>query len=111
MKPPASRSLSPEERTGLRRLIDKHRRNQRRGTGQGPRHSPKSGRPASPDLSQIQLAILQLSADGLTIPEIAEAAGRAPETVKSHRRKILLKLGTPNIAGAVAIGFRKELLS
>ena len=58
-----------------------------------------------------QLEILQLIADGLSNGEIARRLFITEETCKSHVRALLARLQARSRAEAVAIGFRRGLLS
>jgi DNA-binding NarL/FixJ family response regulator len=58
-----------------------------------------------------QLEILQLIADGLANREIARRLFITEETCKSHLCDILARLHARSRAEAVAIGFRRGLLS
>ena len=58
-----------------------------------------------------QLEILQLIADGLGNGEIARRLFITEETCKSHVRALLARLQARSRAEAVAIGFRRGLLS
>jgi LuxR family maltose regulon positive regulatory protein len=63
--------------------------------------SPHQTQPLLEPLSQRELEILQLAADGLTNREIAEAAFISIGTVKSHIHHILEKLAVSNRIQAV----------
>lgn len=58
-----------------------------------------------------QLEILQLIADGSPNDEIAAKLVVSVETVKTHIRQMLAKLGASNRAHAVALGLRSGLVS
>lgn len=62
-------------------------------------------------LTDRELELLELAADGHTRVEIGRRVYLSPETVKSHMLMIRLKLGARNIPHAVALGFRQGLLS
>jgi DNA-binding NarL/FixJ family response regulator len=62
-------------------------------------------------LTERELEILQLVADGLTNREIARRLVLAEETIKSHIRHVLRKLGVSSRAHAVAIAFRRGILT
>ena len=55
--------------------------------------------------------VLQLISDGLVNREIGERLFLSEETVKSHVRHILAKLQARSRAHAVAVGFRRGLIS
>jgi DNA-binding NarL/FixJ family response regulator len=60
--------------------------------------------------SERELEVLQLIADGRSNAEIAKQLVVLVETVKSHVRQILRKLGATSRAHAVGIGLRAELV-
>lgn len=62
------------------------------------------------ELSPTELKVLQHAANGLTMRETAEATKRSQNTINSQRDMILRKLQARNIAHAVAIGLRQELI-
>ncbi|HEV2591769.1 MAG TPA: LuxR C-terminal-related transcriptional regulator [Gaiellaceae bacterium] len=55
--------------------------------------------------------VLQLISDGLVNREIGQRLFLSEETVKSHVRHILAKLQARSRAHAVAVGFRRGLIS
>ena len=55
--------------------------------------------------------VLQLISDGLVNREIGERLFLSEETVKSHVRHILAKLQARSRAHAVAVGFRRGLIT
>jgi len=67
------------------------------GAGQGPTAREKE--------------VLQLISDGLANREIGERLFLSEETVKSHVRHLLAKLQARSRAHAVAVGFRRGLIS
>ena len=62
------------------------------------------------DLTERELEVLRLLADGLTNKTIARRLGTSPATVKSQVRTICAKLGVESRAGAVALAIRRGLL-
>jgi DNA-binding CsgD family transcriptional regulator len=64
----------------------------------------------APDLTPSELAVLYDAAAGLTSSECASKRHKSPETVKSQRKAILMKLGARNMAQAVAVGVRESLI-
>lgn len=62
-------------------------------------------------LSARQLEILRLLADGLTDAQIGVQLGIAGGTVAAHLVVIYARLGARNRPHAVAISFRRNLLS
>jgi DNA-binding NarL/FixJ family response regulator len=63
------------------------------------------------NLSASELAVLEDAANGLTVNETATKRSKSPETVKSQRRSVLLKLGARNIAQAVAMMISDGLIA
>jgi DNA-binding NarL/FixJ family response regulator len=55
--------------------------------------------------------VLQLVSEGLVNREIGDKLFLSEETVKSHVRHILAKLQARSRAHAVAVGFRRGLLT
>jgi DNA-binding CsgD family transcriptional regulator len=71
-------------------------------------------RPAEPRpnvLTAREREILQLAADGLSGPEIAQVLVVSPGTVKTHFQNIYAKLGVSERAGAVAKALRQGLIA
>jgi ATP/maltotriose-dependent transcriptional regulator MalT len=62
-------------------------------------------------LSERQLEVLALVAEGLSNPEISAAVDVGLETVKTHILHILQRLGARSRAHAVGIGYQRGLLS
>ena len=58
-----------------------------------------------------EIQVLQLISDGLANREIGQHLYLSEETVKSHVRHLLAKLQARSRAQAVAIGFRRGLLT
>jgi ATP/maltotriose-dependent transcriptional regulator MalT len=67
-----------------------------------------SGQPES--LTRRELEILQLAADGLSGPRIAERLFVSPATVKTHFENIYAKLDVSDRASAVAHTLRAGLI-
>jgi PAS domain S-box-containing protein len=61
---------------------------------------------AVPPLTPREREVLQLAAEGLSGPSIAERLFVSPGTVKSHFQNIYAKLGVRDLAAAVARGLR-----
>jgi DNA-binding CsgD family transcriptional regulator len=61
-------------------------------------------------LTDLQLRVLELAAEGLTQDEIAARLGVSVQTIKSHLKAIRLRLAARSTPHAVAIGFRVGLL-
>jgi len=66
--------------------------------------------PTIPELSGRQRAILELLAEGMDTQAIAKTLTVSPETIKSHVKVILQKLGAVGRTHAVAIGMRRGLI-
>ena len=58
-----------------------------------------------------EIEVLQLISDGLVNREIGQRLFLSEETVKSHVRHLLAKLQARSRAHAVAVGFRRGLIS
>jgi DNA-binding NarL/FixJ family response regulator len=61
-------------------------------------------------LTARQREILQMLADGLHTEEVAKQLGLSTETVRTHTKRILSKLGAGTRTQAVAIGIRSGLI-
>lgn len=78
--------------------------------GQG-RFAGAAGRPdVHQELSTRELEVLQLIADGLGNRQIAGVLYLSEETVKTHVRRLMKKIGATSRANAVAIGIRTRLI-
>jgi DNA-binding NarL/FixJ family response regulator len=62
-------------------------------------------------LSEREMEVLTLLAQGKTNKDAARQLFISQATVKSHVENILRKLGAPDRAGAVAEGFRRKLIA
>lgn len=60
-------------------------------------------------LTPRELEILRGMADGLTDEEIGRLIHMARDTVKTHNKRLYVKLGAVNRAHAVAVGYRRGL--
>jgi DNA-binding NarL/FixJ family response regulator len=61
-------------------------------------------------LTQSEREVLGDAADGLTVRESARRRQKSTETVKTQRKRIMLKLGARNITQAVGIAVSQGLL-
>lgn len=61
-------------------------------------------------LTPRELEVLQLLTEGLTNAEIGERLGLSSRTIKTHVQNLLAKLDVPDRTGAVARGFRLNLI-
>jgi two-component system NarL family response regulator len=71
---------------------------------------PPRGLPGGPRLSQRELQVLRLIADGEGNPEIARSLGISEQTVKTHVSAILEKLGVGNRIQAAVYAVRNGLI-
>ena len=62
------------------------------------------------DISERELHVLELIAEGYTNGEIAERIFLSKRTVEGHRQKLIEKTNTKNTAGLVRFGFHHMLL-
>jgi DNA-binding NarL/FixJ family response regulator len=105
-----------ERKTILSRYIDHSRRFEvvaaRRAGGDAeiiPFQAPIREPEQEPTHREIE--VLQLISEGLVNREIAKELYLSEETVKSHIRHLLVKLHARSRAHAVAVGFRRGILS
>ena len=107
-----------ERKEILSRYLDHTRRFEqaaRRRTASGqsaeviPLTTPLRELEQEPTMREIE--VLQLISDGLVNREIGHRLFLSEETVKSHVRHLLAKLQARSRAHAVAIGFRRGLIS
>lgn len=63
-----------------------------------------------PILSSREKEVLQLIADGLTNPQIAEKLFLSMHTVDSHRKNLLTKFGVNNTAGLIKLAAKNNLV-
>jgi len=73
-----------------------------------PAHPVKTSR-ATRRVTPRELQVLSLIADGYSTREIARDLWITEETVRTHVRRLLNRLGARTRAHAVAIAFREEL--
>ncbi|MBV9516301.1 MAG: response regulator transcription factor [Mycobacteriaceae bacterium] len=66
--------------------------------------------PDAPVLSPREREVLDLIAEGLSVPAIAARLYLAPSTVKTHVQRLYEKLGVSDRAAAVAEAMRRRLL-
>lgn len=73
----------------------------------------KSASPENPavnELSERELEIIRLVAEGLSSNEIGKKLFISPRTVDTHRNNILQKLDLPNIASLVSFAYKNKLI-
>ncbi len=61
-------------------------------------------------ISKREQQVLHLIANEYTTSEIARQLYVSRETIKSHRRKLLSKMGARNVAGLVRKAFELQIL-
>jgi DNA-binding CsgD family transcriptional regulator len=66
---------------------------------------------AASRLTPSELGVLYAAASGLTVSESARELGKSSETVKTQRRRIILKFGARNIAHVVGIAAAEGILA
>ena len=62
------------------------------------------------NLTERELEVLQLIADGLTDEQIAEELDISIHTANAHRKKLLEKMNVNNAALLIAEAFRRKLV-
>lgn len=67
--------------------------------------------PPGTKLGAREVQVLQLVAEGLTSPQIAEKLGIALSTVEVHRRNIMRKLNVDSVVGMTRYAIRNGLVS
>jgi DNA-binding NarL/FixJ family response regulator len=90
----------------------------RRSNGEAEAEAEAEVIPFSPPLRELEqeptmreIEVLQLISEGLVNREIGNRLFLSEETVKSHVRHLLAKLQARSRAHAVAVGFRRGLIS
>ncbi|HEY9642730.1 MAG TPA: response regulator transcription factor [Coleofasciculaceae cyanobacterium] len=68
-------------------------------------------RMSKPELSERELAVLRLMAQGMSNAEVATALGISESTVKSHVNRLLSKLGVNDRTQAVIVALKRGLIS
>lgn len=66
--------------------------------------------PARPELTERQAELLRLTADGLTLEEIARRWGIEPVTVRGYSHRLCRRLGARHLAHAVHLAHQAGLL-
>ena len=75
-----------------------------------PRQTPVTAEVQSDQLTEKELTVLRLAAQGASAEETAKWMRRGHETVKSQRCRIIAKLRARNMINAVAISYQRGLL-
>lgn len=65
---------------------------------------------ARPELKEIEMDVLKLSAMGYTMQEIAEEVNRSFDTVKVYRKSLFEKLGVENIVEAINLAKNQRII-
>jgi NarL family two-component system response regulator LiaR len=68
-------------------------------------------RSATPQVTQREREILRLLSDGFTNEEIGKQLFISPETVRTHVRRVIAKLGAKTRTQAVASALRRQLIA
>lgn len=63
-----------------------------------------------PDFTEREMEVLELICQEFTAPEIAEKLNISPRTVEGHRKNLLEKSETKNIAGVVVFALKNRLV-
>ena len=107
-----------ERKNILSRYLDHSRRFDEVAARRNGRDESAEVIPLTPPLRELEqeptmreIEVLQLISDGLVNREIGQRLFLSEETVKSHVRHLLAKLQARSRAHAVAIGFRRGLIS
>lgn len=61
-------------------------------------------------LSEIELTVFQLAAQGLSVDEIADKTNRAKDSVKSIKKRIFTKFGVTSTVAAIIHGINRRLI-
>jgi DNA-binding NarL/FixJ family response regulator len=62
-------------------------------------------------LSPRERQVLQMLAEGCTVPDIASTLSLSPKTVETYRARMMDKLGIRNLAGLIKIAIRQGIAS
>jgi len=77
---------------------------------QDSRRPARSG-PANNELSQRELQVLKLVAEGKSSPEVAKILHLSVKTIEGHRSRIMAKLETRNVVGLVRYAIKIGLVT
>ena len=72
--------------------------------------SPRTNDVDAPHITRRELDVLELVAEGCSTAEIAKALWITEDTVRTHVKRMNVRLGARSRSHAVAIGFREGLL-
>jgi DNA-binding CsgD family transcriptional regulator len=61
-------------------------------------------------LSKRELEVLKVIANGKTTKEIADIMNLSPDTIKNHRKNMLMKTGAKNISEVLSLAFVNQIL-
>ena len=62
-------------------------------------------------LTKRELQVLDLLSSGYSTPEISRNLFLSPETIKTYRKRLIMKLNAKNVAHLIRIGFENQLLN
>ena len=71
---------------------------------------PKTYRKTLVALSARELEVLRLAAEGMSNKEIADALLLSCDTIDTHNRNLIAKIGALNMKNAIAIALRTKLI-
>jgi DNA-binding NarL/FixJ family response regulator len=110
---PAQRAaLDLFERLGAHPAAARSRRRLRKAGARGLPRGPRGTTRANPlGLTNRQLEILDLLAEGMRNAEIAERLSASPKTIDHHVSAVLAKLGARSRAEAVAMAFELGVIA
>lgn len=63
------------------------------------------------DIKGRRLEILKLTAEGKTSVEVAKTLTISYETVKTHKKHLILEFNAKNMAQVISIAYKKGILS
>ncbi|WP_420187437.1 helix-turn-helix transcriptional regulator [Bacteroides pyogenes] len=63
-----------------------------------------------PELKEVEMDVLKLSAMGYTMQEIADEVNRSFDSVKVYRKSLLEKLGVENIVEAINYAKNRKII-
>lgn len=62
------------------------------------------------NLTSREVEVMQCAADGMSLAKTGEHLFISPDTVESHRTKVIQKMRAANITEAVTIGLRNKII-
>ncbi len=64
----------------------------------------------TPDLTEQEIAVLRLIAQGLSTDKIAQSLGLKPDTIRWYRKRLHVKFEVHNMAELLAKAYEKQIL-